>query len=97
MAKSKTPPYQTIFFYPLTSTEHWSQPSLTTHDKELISILEVRIDPWDLNPRPLTPQSVTLPTLPQAGVLYHGLGHINYSTALPLFKALLISNHDRGI
>ena len=47
----------------LTGTEHGSQPSLTTDDRELVSVLEVRIEPGDLNPRPLTPQSVTLPTL----------------------------------
>ena len=55
------------FFYPLTGTEHGSQPCLTTCDRELVSVLEVRIEPGDLNPRPLTPQSVTLPTLPRAG------------------------------
>ena len=33
----------------------------------MVSVLEVRIDPGDLNPGPLTPQSVTLPTLPRAG------------------------------
>ena len=55
------------FFYPLTGTELGSQPSLTTRDRELVSVLEVRIEPGDLNQRPLTPQSVTLPTLPRAG------------------------------
>ena len=55
-----------LFFYPLTGTEHGSQPSLTTRDRELVSVLEVRIEPGDLNPRPLTQQSVTLPTLPRA-------------------------------
>ena len=65
-AKSKTPRQET-YFYPLNSTEHWSQPSLTTRDRELVSVVEVRIEPGDLNPRPLTPQSVTLPTLPRAG------------------------------
>ena len=50
----------------LTGTEHGSQPSLTTRDRELVSVLEVRIEPGDLNPRPLTPQSVTQPTLPRA-------------------------------
>ena len=59
-----------LFFYPLTGTELGSQPSLTTRDRELVSVLEVRIEPEDLNPRPLTPQSVTLPTLPRAGVLW---------------------------
>ena len=33
------------FFYPLNSTEHRSQPSLTTRDRELVSLLEVRIKP----------------------------------------------------
>ena len=46
--------------------EHGSQPSLTTRDRELVSVLEVRIEPGDLNPGPLTPQSVTLSTLPRA-------------------------------
>ena len=66
MAKLKTPLKET-FFYRLIGTEHGSQPSLTTRDRELVSVLEVRIEPADLNPRPLTPQSVTLPTLPRAG------------------------------
>ena len=55
-----------LFFYPLTGTEHGSQPSLTTRDRELVSVLEVRIEPEDLNQRSLTPQSVTLRTLPRA-------------------------------
>ena len=55
-----------LFFYPLAGTEHGSQPSLTTRDRELVSVLEVRIEPGNLNPRPLTPQSATLPTLPRA-------------------------------
>ena len=59
-----------LFFYPLTGTEHGSQPSLTTRDRELDSVLKVRIEPGDLNPRPLTPQSVTLPTLPRAGLIF---------------------------
>ena len=63
-AKSKTPPQET-FFCPLNGTQNGSQPSLTTRDRELVSVLEVRIEPGDLNPRPLTPQSVTLPTLPR--------------------------------
>ena len=50
------------FFYPLNDTEHGFQPSLTSRDSELVSVLEDRIEPGDLNPRPLTPQSVTLPT-----------------------------------
>ena len=65
MAKSKTPPLR-LFCYALTGTEHGAQPSLTCHDLELVSVLEIRIEPGDLNPRPLTPQSVTLPTLPRA-------------------------------
>ena len=55
-----------LFFYPLTGTEHGSQPRLTTRDRELVSVLKVRIEPGDLNPRPLTPESVTIPTLPRA-------------------------------
>ena len=54
-------------FYPLNGAEHGSQPFLTTLDRELVSVLEVKIDPGDLNPKPLTPQSVTLPTVPRAG------------------------------
>ena len=65
---SKTP-LQETFFYPLNGAESGSQPSLTTRDRELISVLEVRIEPGDLNPRPLTPQSVTLPTLPWGGMI----------------------------
>ena len=38
------------FFYPLNGTENWSPPSLTTCDGELVSVLEVRIEPGDLNP-----------------------------------------------
>ena len=57
MAKSKTPPQETIFFS-LTGTECGSQPSLTTRDRELVSVLEVRIEPRDMNPRSLTSQSV---------------------------------------
>ena len=55
------------FFYPLNGTEQGSQPSVTTRDRELVSVLKVRIKPGDVNRRPLTPQSVTLPTLPLAG------------------------------
>ena len=58
-----------LFFLPTAGTEHGSQPSLTTRDRELVSVLEVRIEPGDLNRRPLTPQSVTLPTLPRAGIV----------------------------
>ena len=50
--------------HPLNGTEHGSLPYLTTRDRELVSVLEVRIEPGDLHPRPLTPdQSVTLLTL----------------------------------
>ena len=56
-----------LFFYQPTGTVNGSQPCLTTRDRELVSVLEVRIEPGDLNPRSLTPQSVTLPTLPRAG------------------------------
>ena len=55
-------------FPPLNGTEHGSQPSLNTRDRELVSVLEVRIEPGDLNPRPLTPQSVTQPTIQRAGL-----------------------------
>ena len=68
-AKSMTPPQET-FFYPLNGSERGSHPSLTTRDRELVSVLEVRIEHGDLNPRALTPQSVTLPTLPRAGRVY---------------------------
>ena len=56
------------FFYPLAGTELGSQPSLTARDRELVFVLEIRIELGDLNPRPLTPHSVTLPTLPRAGL-----------------------------
>ena len=58
-AKSKTPPHET-FSPPLNGTEHGSQPSLTTRDRELVSLLEVRIELGDLNPRPLTPQQSSI-------------------------------------
>ena len=67
-AMSKTPPQET-FFHQLNGTQHGSSPSLTTRNRELVSVQEVRIEPGDLNPRPLTPQSVTLPTPPRAGGL----------------------------
>ena len=63
---SQTPPFET-FFHPLNGTEHGSQSSMTTNDREFVSVLEVRIETCDLNMRPLTLQSVTLPTLPRAG------------------------------
>ena len=56
-------------FHPLNDTENGPTPSLTTRDRELVSVLEVTLEPGDLNPRPLTPQSVTLPTLPRAACL----------------------------
>ena len=55
-----------LFFLPTYRYGAWVQPSLTTRDRELVSVLEVRIEPGDLNPRPLTPESVTLPTTPRA-------------------------------
>ena len=76
------------FFYPLTGTEHGSQPSVTTHDRELVSVLEVRIEHGYLNPRPLTQQSVTLPTLPRAGYYYY----YYYYWSLFLCQYLLLSN-----
>ena len=53
-------------FHQLNVTEHGSPPSLIIRDRELVSVLEVRIEPGDLNQRPLTPHSVILPTLPRA-------------------------------
>ena len=44
VAKSKIPP--DAFFSPLNGTEHGSQPPLTTRDRELVSVLEIRIEPW---------------------------------------------------
>ena len=44
-AKSKTPPQETLFSSHLTSTEHGSPPYLTTRDRELVSVLEVIIEP----------------------------------------------------
>ena len=52
----------------LNGIENGSPPSLTTPDRELVSVLEVRIEPGDLNRRPLTPQSITLLTIPRAGL-----------------------------
>ena len=45
------PPYE-IFFHPLNGTEHGSHPSMTTRDRELVSVPEVRIEPGDLNQTP---------------------------------------------
>ena len=56
--------FSRLFLHTLNGTEHGSLPSLTTSNRELVSVLEVRIEPKDLNPGPLTPHSVTLPTLP---------------------------------
>ena len=56
-----------LFFLPTYRYRAWVQPSLTARDRELVSALEVRIEPGDLNPRSLTHQSATLPTLPRAG------------------------------
>ena len=66
MAKSKTPPQET-FFYPLDSPEHGSQPFLTTRDRELVSVLEVRIEPG------IWTQDLWLRSL-SLYQLYHGLG-----------------------
>ena len=63
-AKSKTPSQETIFFTHLPVPRFCS---LTTSERELVSVLEVSIEPGDLNPRPLNQQSVTLPTLPRDG------------------------------
>ena len=68
---------RTLFFNPLNGREDGlrmvNPPSLTTRDRELVSVLEVRIDPGDLNPRPLSPLSITLPTLPRARVVVSGV------------------------
>ena len=70
-----------LFFTYLTNgTEHGSQPSLTTRDRELVSVLEVRIESGDLNPRPLTQQSVTLPTLPRTFSSACGTAELERST-----------------
>ena len=44
-------------------------PPMTTRDRELVSVREVRIDPGDLNQRPLTRQALTLPTITRAGIV----------------------------
>ena len=59
--------HMSLFFPPRNGTEHGSQSSLTTRDRELVSVLEFRIKPGDLNLRPLTQQSVILPTIPWTG------------------------------
>ena len=53
------------FFHPINGSEHGSPPSLTTRDKELVSVLELRSKSRarGSNQLPLNPQSVTLPTL----------------------------------
>ena len=76
------------FFYPLNGTEHGSQPSLTTRDRELVSVLEVRIEPGDLNRRPLTLQSVTLPTLPRVMPMWNDLIYVDLNDlagAMPFY------------
>ena len=40
--------HRMIFFSQLNGTEHGPQPSLTTHDREQVSVLEVNIKPGDL-------------------------------------------------
>ena len=40
-----------FFFHPLNGTEHGSHPSLTTRDRELVSVLEVRIEPGGFEPK----------------------------------------------
>ena len=69
------------FFNPLKDTEHRSPPCLTTLDRELVSVLEVRIEPGDLNQRLLTPESIILPTIPLAGVVYSDTVYIKSITA----------------
>ena len=91
------------FFFRLNGTEHGSQSSLTTRDRELVSVLKVRnrargFDPetsesavchsinYTTNkdiPRPLTPQSVTLPTIQRIKIFkicyfYHRLYRKNF-------------------
>ena len=56
MAKSKTPPVGD-FFLPTKRYRAWVSTTLTTRDRELVS--EVRIEPGDSKPRPLTLQSIT--------------------------------------
>ena len=63
-------------FSPTKRSRELVPPSLTTRDRELVSVLEVRIEPGDLNPRPLTPQSVTLPTLQRAATLPRALHYL---------------------
>ena len=75
--------------------EHGSHPSLTTRDRELVSVLEVWIEPGDLNPRPLTPQSVTLPTLPRAGESQCILFNVQEEGAKFLYGKIL-ENIDAG-
>ena len=67
--------------------ERGSQPFLTTCDRELVSVLEVRIEPRDLNPRTLTPQSVALPILPRAGVDTNILRYINSDLIYMVLKS----------
>ena len=46
---------------------YWWMQHLTTRDRELVSVLEDASHALGSNPRPLSPRSVTQPTLPQAG------------------------------
>ena len=43
-----TPPQETFFFHPLYGTGHLSHPSLTTRDRELVSVQKVRIEHGDI-------------------------------------------------
>ena len=65
-AKSKTPPQETIFLPTHLPVQSMGPNHPWPLIPELVSVLEVRIEPGDLNPRPLTLQFVTLPTLPRA-------------------------------
>ena len=79
-AKSKTPPQETSFFthLPVQSLGP-NHPWPLVIENCMVSVLEVRIEPGDLNPRPLTPQSVTLPTLPPTLQLYNNVLHWCYN------------------
>ena len=96
-AKSKTPPQETLF-YPLNGTEHGSQPSVNTRDRELVFVLEDRIEPGDLNPRPLTPQSVTLPTLPRVGLkkIFTNKNIFSEGNLYVLFKTFFSKVHNKN-
>ena len=81
--------YSGRFFFQLNGTENVSPPSPTTRDRELVSAPEVRIEPGDLNPRPLTPQSATLPTIPRAGIVSSVFQRIGI---LKLVKRIFVDN-----